>query len=76
LIKKTTSLSKYVVNKNIIVDIDNISYISGTKIVVKAYINSKDYNSAKSDIKFLLLKVLSNTKLLNSPLNISIIEKE
>jgi small-conductance mechanosensitive channel len=76
LIKKTTLLSKYVINKNIVVDVDTISHMLGTKIVVKAYINSRDYNRARNDIKFLLLKVLSNSKVLNSPVNISIIEKE
>lgn len=76
LIKKTTLLSKYVINKNIVVDVDTISHMLGTKIVVKAYINSRDYNRARNDIKFLLLKVLSNSKVLNSPVNISIMEKE
>jgi len=70
LIKNTTLLSKYITNKNIIVDIDSISHRLGTKIVVRANINSKNFNIAKNDIKFLLMKMLSNSKVLNSPVNI------
>ena len=73
LVKKTTLLSKYIINNNIDVYVETISHMLGTKIVVKAYINSKDYTLAKYNIKYLLLKLLSNTKLLNSPMNITYI---
>ena len=76
LIKKTTELSKYIVDKNIIVAIDNISHIMGTKIVVMAHVKSIYYQRAKRDIKYLILRVLSNTKLLNNNINISLIDKE
>ena len=76
LIKKTTSMSKYIINKDIDVDVDNISHIMGTKIVVKAFIKSKELHRAKDDIKLLLLRVLSNSKLLYSKVNITLIDKE
>jgi small-conductance mechanosensitive channel len=76
LIKKTTELSKYIVDKNIIVAIDNISHIMGTKIVVMAHVKSIYYQRAKRDIKYLILRVLNNTKLLNNHVNISLIDKE
>jgi small-conductance mechanosensitive channel len=76
LIKKTTSMSKYIINKDIDVDVDNISHIMGTKIVVKAFIKSTELHRAKDDIKLLLLRVLSNSKLLYSKVNISLIDNK
>jgi small-conductance mechanosensitive channel len=76
LIKKTILLSKYVVNKNIEVHIDNISHMMGTKIVVKAMIKSSELPKAKYDIQLLLLRTLNNTKLLYSKINILVIDKE
>jgi small-conductance mechanosensitive channel len=76
LIKKTTALSKYIIDKNIVVAIDNISHIMGTKFVVMGYINSHKYEQAKLDIKYLILRVLSNSKLLTNNVNILLNEKE
>lgn len=76
LVKKTILLSEYIVSKNIKVYIETISHIMGTKIGVLADINSKDYTEAKYNIKYLLLRLLNNTELLSSNLNISFIDKE
>jgi small-conductance mechanosensitive channel len=75
LIKKTISLSKYVVNKNIDVNVDSISHIYGTKIVVKAFIISNQYRKARDEIRILLLRALSNTHFLNGKINIAVIDK-
>jgi small-conductance mechanosensitive channel len=75
LIKRTILLSKYVVNKNIDVNVDSISHIFGTKIVVKASIDSKQYRKARNEIRILLLRALSNTQLLNGKINVAIVEK-
>jgi small-conductance mechanosensitive channel len=75
LIKRTILLSKYVMNDKIDVNVDTISHIFGTKIVVKAFINSKQYRKARDEIRVLLLRALSNTQLLNGKINIGIIEK-
>jgi potassium efflux system protein len=47
LVKKTTLLCEYIVNKNINVYIENISHNVGTKIAVLANVYSKDYTAAK-----------------------------
>lgn len=75
LIKRTILLSKYVVNKNIDVNVDSISHIFGTKIVVKAFIDSKLYRKSRDEIRILLLRALSNTQLLNGKINVAIVEK-
>ena len=75
LIKRTVSLCEYVTDKNVEVHIDNISHILGTKIVVKAYIKSNTFRKARNEIKLLLLRALSNTKFLNSKINIAVIDK-
>lgn len=76
LIKKTTLLSKYVIDKNVIVSVSDISHIYGTKIIVIAKVKGKNYNKSRANIKYLILRVLSNTKLLNSPVNISLNEQK
>ena len=75
LIKRTVLLSKYVMNSKIDVNVDSISHIFGTKIVVKAFINSKQYRKARDEIRILLSRALSNTQLLNGKINIAMIEK-
>lgn len=75
LIKRAISLSKYVVNNNIDVNVDSISHIFGTKIVVKAFINSNQYRKARDEIRILLLRALSNTHFLNGKINIAVIDK-
>jgi len=74
LIKRTVLLSKYVMKPDIDVNIVSISHIFGTKIVVKAYINSKQYRKAKNEIQILLSRALSNTQLLKGKINIGMIE--
>ena len=75
LIKRTILLSKYLTNNNIDVNVDTISHIYGTKIVVKAFIFSKHYRKARDEIRILLLRALSNTQLLNGKINIALSEK-